>query len=158
MSDQSYTVTFVVGQTPAEVFAAVNNVRGWWSEDVHGPTDQPGGVFHYRNGDLHRCTMKIVEFEPGEKVVWHCLQNHFGFTEDRTEWMDTRISFDIAAEGEQTRLRFTHHGLVPDYECYDVCVNAWGGYITESLRNLIITGVGTPNNAARDAQALAQLG
>ena len=53
--DKSFTTTFVVDQTPDVAFAAINNVREWWSEDVEGPTDHLGGVF-YRAGDVHRCT------------------------------------------------------------------------------------------------------
>jgi hypothetical protein len=42
-------------------------------------------------------------------------------------------------------VRFTQHGLVPAYECYDVCNNAWTGYVGSSLRDLIVTGKGKPN-------------
>jgi len=38
-------------------------------------------------------------------------------------------------------------GLVPEYECYDICQNAWTNYIQNSLRNLIVTGKGQPNSA-----------
>ena len=34
---------------------------------------------------------------------------------------------------------------MPAYECYDVCSNAWGQYITGSLGKLITTGKGEPN-------------
>jgi len=156
MTDPSYTTTFLVDQTPAEAFAAINNVREWWSADVDGPTDQLGAVFTYRYKDIHRCTMKIVEFVPGEKVVWHCLENYFNFTEDRTEWTDTKVNFEITREGEQTRVRFTHEGLVPDYECFDVCSNAWGGYVSGSLKTLIATGTGDRDNEVRNARAQAR--
>jgi hypothetical protein len=36
-------------------------------------------------------------------------------------------------------------GLAPDVECFDSCSNAWGFYITGSLRNLIASGQGEPN-------------
>jgi hypothetical protein len=89
--------------------------------------------------------MRVTEVVPSKKVVWLCLDNHFSFTEDKTEWKGTKVIFDIAKKGDKTELRFTHHGLIPDYECYDVCSDAWGSYIKGSLRNLITTGKGAPN-------------
>jgi hypothetical protein len=50
-----------------------------------------------------------------------------------------------------TEVRFTHAGLVPEYECFDVCSNAWGFFIGDSLRNLITTGDGTPIAKADEA-------
>jgi hypothetical protein len=39
MSQADYlTATVSVAQTPDEVFAAVTNVRGWWSENIIGDT------------------------------------------------------------------------------------------------------------------------
>jgi len=156
MNDESYTTTILVDQTPEEAFAAINNVREWWSQEIEGITDEPCGEFTYHYEDIHRCTMKIVEFVPGKKVVWLCLENYLNFTKDRTEWIGTRISFEISEAGNKTQVRFTHLGLVPEYECFDVCSNAWGGYITGSLKSLITTGTGNPNNAVRNAEALAQ--
>jgi len=46
---------------------------------------------------------------------------------------------------EFTELRFTHVGLVPTFECYGGCSDAWGFYINDSLRSLIATGKGQPN-------------
>ncbi len=48
-------------------------------------------------------------------------------------------------QGNQTELRFTHVGLVPAYQCYNVCSDAWGTYVKGSLRDLITTGKGQPN-------------
>ncbi|AYD48887.1 hypothetical protein D6B99_15490 [Arachidicoccus soli] len=59
--------------------------------------------------------------------------------------MDTRIEFDISEKDGKTQLRFTHRGLTPAYECYDVCFDAWTDYINGSLQDLITTGKGHPN-------------
>jgi hypothetical protein len=143
----SYTATLLVDQTPEEAFAAIANVRGWWSECIDGPTDELGAEFDYHYQDSHRCKMRIVEFTPNEKVVWLCLENYFDFIQDQAEWVGTKISFEISTEGDQTRVRFSHLGLVPDYECYDNCSNAWGYFINASLKDLITTGTGSPNKA-----------
>lgn len=152
MSAQNYAVSFTVDESPQAVFDAINDVRGWWSEAEEGDTDRLGGVFYHHYQDVHRCTLKVTELVPGKKVVWHVLHNDFNFIRDRTEWNGTDVVFEIARNGGQTELRFTHQGLVPDYECYDVCSNAWGQYITGSLCKLITTGKGEPNPAEGHAE------
>ena len=145
MTNQDFTTTFSIDRTPGEVFTAVNNVRGWWSEEIEGTTDRLGAEFTYHYEDVHRCKMKITEFVPGKKVVWLVLDNHFNFTEDKTEWKGTKVIFEVSKKDATTQLRFTHEGLVPEYECFNVCSNAWGSYINRSLRSLIETGKGRPN-------------
>lgn len=145
MTNQNYTTSFMADQSPEEVFAAVNNVRGWWSEEIEGDTNKLGAEFKYHYKDVHRATFKITEFVPGKKVVWHVLDNYFNFVQDKNEWTGNDVVFEIAKKGDKTEVHFTQVGLVPDYECYDVCSNAWGTYISRSLRDLISTGKGQPN-------------
>lgn len=145
MTDRSYTTRFTVDQTPAQAYAAINDVRGWWSQSIEGKTDRVGEKFKYHYEDLHRCEIQVREQIPGRRVAWHVLDNFFSFTEDRTEWKGTDIVFEIAGKGEQTEIIFTHQGLVPEYECYDACSDGWGTYIKGSLRDLIATGKGQPN-------------
>jgi hypothetical protein len=145
MNDQNFTTTFMVDQTPEVAFDAINNVRGWWSEEIEGSTNKLGDEFTYRYEDVHRCKMKLKEVIPGKKVVWLVLDNYFNFTEDKTEWKGTEVTFDISKKGNKTEIRFTHLGLVPEYECFDICSKAWGSYTNGSLRSLITTGKGKPN-------------
>ena len=145
MKNQNYTTSFTVDQSPKEVFDAINNVRGWWSEEIEGRTDRPDAEWTYRYKDVHHCKMKIIEFIPGQKVAWLVVDNLFNFTKDKTEWKGTKVIFEISKKGNKTEVRFTHQGLVPQYECFDVCSDAWGSYIKGSLRNLIVKGKGQPN-------------
>lgn len=141
---QNYTATISVEQTPEEVFAAINNPRGWWSEEIEGSTDKPGAIFHHHHQDIHRCKMKITEFVPGKKVVWRVMENYFNFIKDQQEWVGTDIVFEITKKNGKTLVQFTHVGLVPAYECYELCSNAWGSFINGSLRDLITKGKGHP--------------
>ena len=145
MNNQNLTFTISVDQTPEEAFAAINNVRGWWSGNIEGSTDKLGDEFTYRYEDVHYSKQKITEFIPGKKVVWHVLDGYLNFTQDKTEWQGTDITFDISKKRDKTEVRFTHVGLVPESECYDACSNAWGSYINGSLRSLITSGKGHPN-------------
>ena len=145
MNSRNYTAAFTVDQTPEEAFAAINNVRGWWSEEIDGITNKPGAEFDYHFKDIHRCKLKITELAAGKKVVWRVLDNYFNFTKDETEWKGTDIVFDISRKGDKAEVRFTHVGLVAEYECYDACSEGWSFYINSSLRELITTGKGQPN-------------
>jgi uncharacterized protein YndB with AHSA1/START domain len=145
MKDQNFTTTFTVEQSPEEVFDAISNVRGWWSENIEGRTDKIGEEWTYRYQDVHNCKMKITELIPGKKVIWLVLENYFDFTKDKTEWKGTKVVFDIAKKDGKTEVRFTHEGLVPEYECFDICSDAWSSYINGSLRSLATTGKGKPN-------------
>ncbi|MFC7550280.1 SRPBCC domain-containing protein [Plantactinospora sp. GCM10030261] len=157
MSKQSFVTSFVVDRAPTEVFDAVTNVRGWWSEEVVGGTERPGDEFDYRYGDTHRCRIRVTESVPGRKVSWLVLDNHFSFTEDTAEWTGTTIDFEILErEDGGTELRFTHHGLVPEYECFEVCVQGWSFYVGKSLRSLIATGVGQPNGGGGRVRTAAE--
>jgi uncharacterized protein YndB with AHSA1/START domain len=142
MKNQNFTITFSVDQSPEEVFDAINNVRGWWSEEIEGRTDKLGAEFKFHYKDRHRSTQKITEFVPGKKVAWHVVDSHINFVKDKTEWNGTNIVFDIAKRDDKTELRFIHVGLAPGIQCYGDCSGAWGFYINESLRGLITTGKG----------------
>lgn len=143
-----YTRTFTVDRSPAQVYAAINDVRGWWSEDIEGPTDQLGARFTFRYKDLHRSVHEIRELVPGQRVVWHIPEAEIAFVKDRAEWNDTEVVFAIHPRGDQTEVRFTHVGLVPRIECYGDCSGAWSFHL-DSLQKLIMTGAGEPNPQER---------
>ncbi len=140
MDDQNFTTTLVFDQTPDEVFAAINNVRDWWTGEIEGDTGGLGDEFVYRSGDDHRSTQKITGWVPGKKVVWRVLESQINFVADKTEWNDTEIVFEIARKAGKTELRFTHVGLVPAKACYGDCSEAWRYFINDRLRNLIAAG------------------
>lgn len=155
MNEHSFSTMVSVDATPDEAFAAINDVRGWWSHDIEGSTDTVDAEFTFRGKDVHRSQIRVTELVPGERIVWHVLDNYMSFIEDQTEWRDSRIVFEISKTGEGSEIRFSHVGLVPTYECFDVCSNAWGFFINQSLHSLMTTGQGHPLLKERTAQAAA---
>jgi hypothetical protein len=145
MKTRDFTISILVDNSATEAFNAINNVRGWWSERIDGSTDKLNEEFTYQRWDVHKCTLKITELVPDTRVVWSVLDNFFDFTEDQTEWIGTKIEFEIFSTGKKTQVKFTHHGLSPDFECYNICFDAWTFYIQKSLQELITTGKGQPN-------------
>jgi hypothetical protein len=122
MTMQSFATTFSVDQPPKQVFELT-----------------------YRYQDIHYSKQRLVEVIPDRNVVWLVLDSYLSFAEDKTEWNGTKVIFEIARKGNKTEVRFTHEGLVLDYQCFDKCSSAWGFYINDSLKSLITTGKGDPN-------------
>src|SRR5258708_34041718 len=93
----SFTAAFAVDQGPEEVFQAINNVRGWWSEDIEGDTGKAGGELTYRYQDAHRCRIKVTELVAGERVACRGLDTYFGFTHDKSGWKATETRLGTTA-------------------------------------------------------------
>ena len=146
---QDFTTTLLVDQTASEVFNAITDVRGWWSRGIQGSTEEQGDEFVFEVEGVHHSKQRLVEVIPGERIVWLVTEADMSFLTDRDEWAGTRMVFDIAQEAGQTKLTFTHEGLVPQVECYDACMPAWTQYVQHSLLQLITTGEGDPNLEGR---------
>lgn len=142
---KSFNATIAVGKSGVEAFDAIKNFRGWWSEEIEGNTDKLNETFFYHYKDIHLCKIRLIEAIPGKKLVYLVMDNEFTFIEDKSEWVNTKLVFEINASGTTTEIRFTHEGLVPGYECFKVCNDAWTGYIKNSLKKYIETGQGSPN-------------
>src|SRR5260370_12924688 len=93
MTNQNFTTAFSVDQPTEEVFKAINNVSGWWSEEIEGATDKLGAEFTYHHEDVHRCRMKITEFIPGQRVVWLVFDNYFNFPDTRIDCQGNKTIF-----------------------------------------------------------------
>jgi len=54
MTAEDFSNRLVVDRTPEQVFEAICNLRGWWSENIDGPTHELGAMFDYRYCDVHQ--------------------------------------------------------------------------------------------------------
>jgi hypothetical protein len=81
------------------------------SHDFEGSTGTVDAEFTFRGKDVHRSQIRVTELVLGERVGWHVLDNYMSFIEDQTEWMDSRIVFEISTTGDGTQIRFSHLGL-----------------------------------------------
>ena len=145
MKERHYHTSITVDATPQEAFNKINNVTKWWTEDLQGNTQNLDDEFTVRFGDVHVSTQKLVEFVPGEKVVWLVTKSKLNFIKQQDEWNNTKIAFELTQQDNKTQINFTHIGLVPEVECYNGCTKGWDYYIA-SLYKLFTEGKGTPGS------------
>ncbi len=138
-----YHTSIKVNATTQEVFDTINNVAGWWSENLEGNSEKLGEEFTVHFGETN-ITSKVTELVPGKRIVWLVTGGYKHWLKNKQEWHGTTMVWEIIEENNATKISFTHLGLVPGIECYDGCENAWNGYIKSSLYKLITEGKGKP--------------
>ncbi len=146
MEKQNYTAAIEVEAPAEKAFEGINNVSDWWNENLEGNSKKLRDVFTVHFGGDNFVTHKLIEVIPNKKVVWLVNDCYLSWLKDKTEWNNTKMSFEISTNDNKTQIHFTHIGLVPEVECYDVCVKGWDQYVKGSLLKLITEGKGQPQN------------
>ncbi len=121
----------------------ISHVSEWWAKNYRGKSRNQGDEFTVRFGETF-VNFKLTEVIPEQKVVWHVTDCNLHWIEDKKEWKDTDVVFELKPEGTGSRIDFTHRGLVPEVECYNDCVKGWNEYIAISLPKLLREGTGLP--------------
>lgn len=146
----NYTRTITVNATPAKAFWALTEGIGEWWTTPDAPMTKLGDTskFTFPPGKSH-WTFEATELQPDKSVEMVCvdaLHIHEGQpTEIETEWLNTRVRWEIAADDDTTSITIEHHGLIPGLLCYEVCENGWDHFFLNSLPALLNTGTGNPH-------------
>lgn len=127
-----------------ETLTTPEGLRGWWTKDCDVSTNV-GQVSTFRFGETFN-QMRIEELVPGEKVHWYCI-GQYHHAEELTvkdEWKGTEVLFSLLENEQGTHLTFTHQGLTPELECYELCHRGWNHFLQVSLREYVESGQGQP--------------
>jgi hypothetical protein len=138
---ESFSTTIEVEKSNQDVFNCILDVSNWWSKDFEGSSKELNDEFVIYHPNAHYSKQKLIETIPHKKIVWLVTDSTlYWLQDDKHEWTNTKMIFDIRAKGAKTVLHFTHEGLVPEKECYSRCEQGWKMIITERLFNYIING------------------
>jgi hypothetical protein len=143
METNDYQAGITAKATAKQAFESVNRVRDWWAKDFTGNSQKLNDVFSVRFGETF-VTFKLVEVIPDKKIVWLVTDCHLHWLDDKKEWKDTTIIFEIKEQDGLTKIDMKHIGLVPGIACYNDCKKGWDGFIKGSLLKLITAGKGNP--------------
>jgi hypothetical protein len=144
MNDKSYSKTIEAKVSPSEAIKKICDVHAWWGKNFEGKSNNEGNVFtvRFKNGDMYK--MKIAEVTADKKIVWDVIDAHQTWVKEPTEWIGTKIIWEIKENDDGSEIHFTHLGLVPELECYDNCKQGWDYLMLQSLLELLNTGKGMP--------------
>lgn len=140
-----FSLVFEVDNPSNAVYTAINNVTGWWTENMEGSSKRIGDTFTVTFSETY-ITLRVAEQRTNFRIAWEVIDCHKHFLQNPKEWVGTTVCFDIEQVNYVgSRVRFTHVGLVEPLACYDICSDAWGRYLLGSLKALITTGKGYPD-------------
>jgi hypothetical protein len=152
MAGQDYSSSITANIPAQEAAERISRVAEWWSANFTGASVKVGDTFTLRWGDTF-VDFAVVELVPSKRIIWRVIDCNLQFVEDKKEWKDTQLVFDISSDGSATTVTITHVGLVPGIECYNTCKKGWDFYILESLQNLLRDNRGLPDMRGRQESA-----
>jgi hypothetical protein len=152
MNAQNYSASITANLTAAATAERINRVADWWSASFTGASEKIGDEFSVRWGETF-VDFTVVEYVPEKKIVWQVTDCNLPFVEEKKEWKDTKVIFDISSHGGATTVTMTHSGLQPGVECYETCKAGWNFFITESLQRLLSENQGMPDRVGKRERA-----
>lgn len=136
MDHKDYTASITVNADAKTAQEAISKVPEWWTAGYTGNSEKLNDVFTVTFGETF-VTFKVTEVVQDKRVVWKVTDCYLHWQNDKKEWNDTEVAWDIASKDNSTSITMTHVGLVPEVECYENCREGWDFYIHESLFKLL---------------------
>lgn len=152
MTAQDYSATITANLTAAAAAERINRVADWWTAGFTGASEQVGDEFSVRWGETF-VNFTVVEYVPAKRIVWRVTDCNLLFVEDKKEWKNTEVVFDISSDGGATTVTMMHAGLEPAVECYEACSKGWNFFIKESLQKLLTENQGMPDRVGKRESA-----
>jgi uncharacterized protein YndB with AHSA1/START domain len=122
---------------PGDAYKALttlDGLAGWWTRDTQGSCSA-GGTIQFRFGGKGT-HMKVLELEAGKRVLWQVV-------EGPAAWVGTKLSFDLATDGDFTQVLFKHQDWKEPSDLMAHCSTKWATFLI-SLKSLVESGKGAP--------------
>lgn len=144
--NRNFQHEMLVDATIEKVFSGIaKEIPLWWTEMFEGSSDTTDSLFTVRFGPSVFKTMLVQELNVNKKIVWLVTDTLIDVPQlnNKQEWLNTEIVWELTQEGGKTLVSLTHLGLNPDIECYDICSVGWRNFCA-SLKSYLEKGIGMP--------------
>jgi hypothetical protein len=149
MKTQDYSKSFMVRNISAEeAFKKIMNVVNWWTSSFIGSAEREGDEFKVTFGDT-RVYFRVLEVVPNTKMLWQVTNCNLHWLNNKKEWKDTQVLWEVSEEKDGVKITMMHLGLVPAMGCFDNCREGWNEYIGTSLPQYIAAGKGAISEDAK---------
>ena len=98
MNNQNFQRTMELTASPEDVFKCISQVDLWWAKNFKGKAQVLGDTFSVHFGDTY-VDFQVSESVPNKKVVWKVTDCNLHWIDNKKEWKNTEIVFDITAKG-----------------------------------------------------------
>ena len=144
MINNNYHSSISTSVSPQVAFDKICRVSEWWATNFEGKSEKLNDVFtvRFKNDDMYTC--KISQIIPDEKIVWDVIDAYQSWHDNHTEWVGTKILWEVYTQENVTHVKMTHLGLVPEFECFEKCNQGWNYLIDQSLQKLLNDNEGMP--------------
>ncbi len=150
MKDNDYKRTITVDASPDDVYRALTTgYANWWTtcnRDLNKVGDRIKFTFL---PNVSYWTLEARILEPNRTVELDCVEAYHKITDKpdapETEWLGSTVRWKIELHADHTDIHFTHDGLTPELDFYDVCESGWDLFFVDSLKSYLDTGVGKPH-------------
>ena len=136
-STKIYSVEMEIAKSPHDVFNHLIDLRKWWPEEFVGDNIRLNSEFVFRTGESHISKNKVIEFVPDKKLVWFTTESIR--KSDNFDWTGTKFIFELTPQDNNTLLKFTYDGVVPENE-YDKLVQICDLTVKEMFYNFVTDG------------------
>ena len=143
MEKLDFNTSISVTSNPKQAFEKIARVGDWWAKSFTGKALNVGDTFRIEFGSTW-VNFKITESIPAMKSVWSVTDSYLPWLNNKTEWNNTSIVWEITKQDASSTIQMTHVGLVPGIECFENCEKGWTRFVTVSLPKLINEGKGLP--------------
>jgi hypothetical protein len=146
MKEQDYQSSFTANVSPGEALEKISRVSEWWGKNFEGESQEVNDVFTVRFGDVggDKYTAKVAEIVPEKEIIWEFIDTYQGWVKNPTEWVGTKILWEVTPQKDGVEVKMTHVGLAPQLECFGECKKAWTYLTQESLSQFLNEGEGRP--------------